>query len=197
MHQWASRHSGAFRHFRQLRAGAGLYRLAALFLISVMLTLWMANTSVTAKSLFQSPASPVQQESPPPAPETQPPAEESAPAESAPTEAPAEPAPAQSPPTEESMPAEAAPQEPAGEPLPAEEAPPPRPARDQAGEIPPDEGGQSVSNFILDQVELIDTVVVSGAYLWLCCGVILFLLVPLFLLILYIRGRSRLATEEE
>jgi hypothetical protein len=49
---------------------------------------------------------------------------------------------------------------------------------------------------ILDQAELIDTVVVSGAYIWLCCGVSLFLLVPLFLLFVYIRGRSKIIREE-
>jgi hypothetical protein len=43
---------------------------------------------------------------------------------------------------------------------------------------------------------LIDTVVVSSAYIWLCCGVSLFLLVPLFLLFVYIRGRSKIMQEE-
>jgi hypothetical protein len=61
--------------------------------------------------------------------------------------------------------------------------------------IEPEESG-GPSQFILDQAELIDTVVVSGAYIWLCCGVSLFLLVPLALLFVYIRGRSKIIREE-
>ena len=51
-------------------------------------------------------------------------------------------------------------------------------------------------NLTLDEIEFVDTVVVSGAYLWLCCGVILFLLVPIIMIILYIRGRSKISKEE-
>lgn len=48
----------------------------------------------------------------------------------------------------------------------------------------------------LDQAELIDTVVVSTAYIWLCCGIGLFLLIPLAFLFLQIRGRTKIAREE-
>jgi hypothetical protein len=51
-------------------------------------------------------------------------------------------------------------------------------------------------NFVLDRAEFIDTVVVSGAYVWACCGISLLLLVPLFLLILEIRGRSKIRRQE-
>ena len=59
-----------------------------------------------------------------------------------------------------------------------------------------EETGES-PNFILDQVELIDSVAVSGAYVWLCCGIGLMLLTPLFFLMLYIRGRSRILREDD
>jgi len=47
-------------------------------------------------------------------------------------------------------------------------------------------------NLVLDEAELIDTVVVSTAYIWLCCGIIIILLIPLIFLFLQIRGRSKL-----
>jgi hypothetical protein len=50
-------------------------------------------------------------------------------------------------------------------------------------------------NLILDQAELIDTVVVSTAYVWLCCGIMLFLLIPLVFLFLQIRGRTQIKDE--
>jgi hypothetical protein len=52
------------------------------------------------------------------------------------------------------------------------------------------------SNFILDRIEMVDTIVVSTAYVWLCCGIVLFLLIPLFFLFLQIRGRSKILREE-
>lgn len=145
-------------------------RLGGLFLLAIMITFWVAGSPVVAEGLFQSPQSPAPAEAqpPPPAGGEQP----------APTEA--QPAPA---PTAEQPP-----------PPPAE---PERPVRDRStptDEAPADSSGR---NFILDQVELVDSVVVSGAYLWLCCGVLLFLLVPIFMLIVYIRGRSKLRQREQ
>ncbi len=190
----------------------GLKHLALLFAISIFLTFWMANGSVTAEMLFQSPA-------PAESPLTEPPpAEQPPPAEPAPTEQPppAEPVPAEQPPVEqqpaEEIPAEASPtdqpateiissespvQEPGGEALVPEEPLPEssRPERSRRDEITLDDEGEESSNLILDQIELIDTIVVSGAYVWLCCGVVLFLLVPVFMLLLYIRGRSRIGSE--
>lgn len=179
-------------------------RLVALLLGSIVISLWLANSSVTADSLFQSPASPVM-----PLPENQPPAEvppfEQPPLEQPPAEQPFDqPQPQQ--PVESQPPADtAAPVPPAQEldspPLMTEEQPAqPTPAtsrsrreRDEQAQ-PVDTAG--TPNFILDQAEFIDTVVVSGAYLWLCCGVMLFLLVPIFMLVLYIRGRSKLGPDE-
>jgi hypothetical protein len=51
------------------------------------------------------------------------------------------------------------------------------------------------ANFILDRAEFIDTVVVSTAYVWLCCGIVIFLLIPLVFLFLQIRGRTKMSRE--
>ncbi len=73
-----------------------------------------------------------------------------------------------------------------------------RPARDTAIEDSADqETSNSPRNFILDRAEFVDTIIVSGAYVWLCCGVALFLVVPLVMLVLYIRGRSKIVAEDE
>ncbi|MCK6624096.1 MAG: hypothetical protein L6R45_02850 [Anaerolineae bacterium] len=151
-----------------------------LLLSSIGLSLWLATGHIDANALFQSPVSPVIE-----SPVAQPPAEQ-APAEQLPVEQPpVEQAPAQQPPADQ-----------AGAPI-APTAPAPEPIRRDREEAPLDEvEGSGPAQFILDQAELIDTVVVSGAYVWLCCGVSLFLLVPLVLLFVYIRGRSRIIKEE-
>ena len=75
---------------------------------------------------------------------------------------------------------------------------PVEPARSSNDEFFLDETTDGESqNFILDQIEFIDTVVVGGAYVWLCCGAALFLVVPLFIAVLYIRGRSKVSNEED
>jgi hypothetical protein len=71
--------------------------------------------------------------------------------------------------------------------------PEPRRQRDSGEPVEPD----GSPNFILDQIELIDTMAVSGAYVWLCCGIGLMLLTPLFFLILYVRGRSRILRDDD
>jgi predicted component of type VI protein secretion system len=110
--------------------------------------------------------------------------------------APQEPAPAQEQPAvDQPQPAPA--EQPAPEQAPAQESAPTRPPRqrDLPAEQPAEETGGG-SNFILDQAELIDTMVVSGARLWMCCGILFFLLIPVFMLIVYIRGRSKLRRQE-
>lgn len=190
---------------RLIFPGAGTKRLVLLFAVSIVFTAWIKNTDATAGLLFQSPqSSPVEQ---PPAeqpPVQQPPAEQppaSQPAPEQPVEQPAsQPAPAEQSPDVEAIPSESPLAEPDSETLIAPgEALPESIGPDDTGSVEFDvneetEGG--VRNFILDRVELIDTIVVSGAYIWLCCGVILFLLVPVFMLILYIRGRSKIMQEE-
>lgn len=160
-------------------------RIGLLLLISVGLSLWLAAGYVEANALFQSPVSPII-ESPVAQPAEVVPIEQP-PAEAAPIvpEAPVEQAPIEQPPTDQ-----------AGAPA-APVAPEPEPVRRDREEAPLDETeGGGPAQFILDQAELIDTVVVSGAYIWLCCGVSLFLLVPLVLLFVYIRGRSKIIKEE-
>lgn len=191
-------------------------RLVALLLGSILISLWLASSNVRANSLFQSPASPVT-----PAEANQPPAEPQPPAQPQPPAA-EQPAPEQQPPAEPQPPPEQPPDQPqpqqplesqlspdAAAPTPStqELEPPPLTGAEQ----PTTTTGQSrrereeqeqadaadeSPNFILDQAEFIDTVVVSGAYIWLCCGVLLFLLVPVFMLVLYVRGRSKLGRDE-
>lgn len=150
-------------------------RPGLLLLISIGLSLWLAAGHVDANALFQSPVSPVIE-----SPIAQPPVEQP-PAEQAPVEQ----APVEQPPLDKT-----------GAPI-VPVPPTPEPIRRDREEAPPDEvEGGGPAQFILDQAELIDTVVVSGAYVWLCCGVSLFLLAPLVLLFVYIRGRSKIIREE-
>ena len=179
--------------YRLMLPTTGVGQMVCLFFMSILLTLWIGNPSVTANTLFQSPASPV---SPPAEPVQQP-----QPAEQPQSSAPQQPVPQQSGVEQESgtdslsptLPAESIEVAPAApEELQPESS---RPARDRDSRNPADEETES-RNFILDRVELIDSVVVSGAYLWLCCGVALFLLVPIFMLVLYIRGRSKMSQND-
>lgn len=173
---------GGYYHFF---IRSGLARLALLLAASVGLTLWLASGQANANFLFQSP------ESPPPFFEPDPfisPFDQVSPIEQPPIE---------QPPLEQSSPfidPNAPP------PLPAEAAPapplPPEPGRRNREERPREEANTGPSNFILDQAELIDTVVVTGAWMWLCCGILLLLVVPLFFVVMYIRGRRKIIDQE-
>jgi len=189
-----------------------LNRLALLFSISVILTLWVAGGSATAEMLFQSPQSPVpEQQAPPAQPQpTAPPPVEQAPVEQQPVEQ----QPAASEQIEQTGTGQSTTDEPAAEVetpiepvdetsseslIPEEPAPEPESFGPEPVELDEDlftDGEAGPPNFILDRIELIDSVVVSTAYVWLCCGVLLFLLVPVFMLFLYLRGRSQIAREE-
>lgn len=183
-------------------------RLATLFVVAVSFTLFIAN-GAWAGPLFQSPVSPVVEEAAPvevepyvapaePVEEGDFPAEE----DIQPEPLPEEPAPIESGPVEEPVfepdsdfgtpviPDEPATNDPAAAQPGAVE---PRPVRLERDDVNEDSGS---SNFILDQAELIDTVVVSTAYVWLCCGIGLFLLIPLVFLFLQIRGRTKIVREE-
>jgi hypothetical protein len=181
----------AFREIQPYCLASAWIRLGLLFIAAIILSFWVATPHVDADVLFQSPESslapPGFEEDPFFSPIDQPPVEE----------IPIQPAPFEQAPAEPVAPVEAAPEATppavqAGAPIPPTPEPVSRRERERA---PLDEEG-GPSNFILDQAELIDTVVVSGAYVWLCCGVSLFLLVPLFLLFVYIRGRSKIIQEE-
>lgn len=195
-----------------------LRRLALLLSISIILTFWIAGGSATAEMLFQSPQSPVPeqpaQQAPPAQPQPEPAPVEQAPVEQQPVESqPVEQQPAESEQTEQTgtdqsttdepvaVDTPIAPVEETGSEPPIPEEPAPEPVPFSREPVTPNEDGISNDstgspNFILDRIELIDSVVVSTAYVWLCCGVLLFLLVPVFMLFLYLRGRSQIAREE-
>jgi len=198
MSQWAICH---FRQATNLLTASG--RLVLLFVVAVGITALLADHQVMA-GIFQSPA---EQSPPPPAEEpaepqpqpqqqqpTQPPPAEQPPAE----QPPAEQAPANGGPVSPVAPGDS-PVLPAGNGPPPMAQPTPRPIR--AEPLDPfleEEAAEATStpNFILDQIELIDTIVVSGAYIWLCCGAVLFLLIPLVFLFLQIRGQIKIRQEE-
>lgn len=201
-------------------------RLFLFLAVAVLLAFLLANGQATADALLQSPQSPPpveesQPEPPPPTPTpppppptptpvpTEPPPEpveaeptaqeplgaastEAIQVEPSPTQPPVEPSPTLPPPTPTPLPPAAQPQASGAQTV----GPQPEPldlAREDISFATEEEGAP---NFILDQIELIDTLAVSGAYIWLCCGVSLLLLLPLFLLVLYVRGRSRILQEE-
>ena len=107
----------------------------------------------------------------------------------------AEPTPTETPPPAASESTETQLVEPAPEE--ASAGPQPAPIRlNSADEAVTEEAEDTGRNLILDQAEFIDTIAVSGAYIWLCCGMGLLLLAPLSLLLIYIRGRNRISQEE-
>ncbi len=221
MSQWAVFYANASQYLKRVSRlflywGAG--RIVLLFLIALSLTLIISDDNVIADVLFQSPAeSPVAEPPPPEPPPAEPPAAEPPPAEPPAAEPPPAEPPAAEPPPAEAPPAEPPPAEPATDIvspispvesispiLPTGSEPPPinQPAPAPGGleleDVFIEEGEEETpSNFILDQVELVDTIVVSGAYIWLCCGIAFFLLIPLVFLLLQIRGQIKIRQEED
>jgi cytoskeletal protein RodZ len=189
--------------------------LGALFAVALVLTLIMVGDHAAAAALFQSPQSP---QSAPSAPESAPPADNSAPADapasdgvSAPAstsplgEAPAAPEQSDSDaaaPVGAETEGQAAPAGESQAPSPdavqtGQQAPPPlpEPERRPIRESPAVTGEDA--EMVVDEAEFIDTVVVSIAYVWLCCGIVLILVIPLIFLFLHIRGRSKIIKEEQ
>jgi hypothetical protein len=198
-------------------------RLLALFFLALALTWTISRGEVTAEVLFQSPESPlpepvpVEQEFVPEAPPVEEVVPEPAPVEEVVPVAPVEPEiPVEPPPVEEVVPVEPQPElvQPQAEPGNTFESPVPSlPAPDQQAGAPaaPEPPSRRVdpedrqieddfeeagdANFILDRAEFIDTMVVSTAYVWLCCGIVIFLMIPLVFLFLQIRGRTKMSRE--
>jgi len=156
-----------------------IYRLVVLFSAALLLSLLITDNSAVAEVLFQSPPSPV--EAQPAQPQSgepfQQPAGQPQVVEGVSPVSPVSPLPGQ-PATAKPLPTLA-----------------PRP---QSHQTTPAAGEKAQSpNFIFDQAEFVDTVVVSVAYVWLCCGVVLILLIPLAFLFLHIRGRSKINRDEQ
>jgi hypothetical protein len=167
------------------------HRLALLFVAAVTITLLTANGNFAA-AFFQSPVSPVEGQ-PPPAEEAPiPPSIEQA--------APVAPPPDMPGAEQAAPPAElpASPVMPNAAPVAAPQ-PVPLPTLTRPNRVAPlpDNPADSSSNLIVDQAEFVDTVIVTTAYVWLCCGIILILLIPLIFLFLHIRGRSKILKEEQ
>lgn len=164
-------------------------KLIILMFAALIATFLLVDNHTTADALFQSPASPVQES----------PAQQ--PVEQAPAQQPAEQAPAQPPTETEQQPIQSespvAPETPQlstiDEPPPLPQ-PTPIPRTDNSDDLLDEEEG--ASNFILDRVEMVDSLVVSGAYVWLCCGAVFLLLIPLTFLLLQIRGQIKLRREQ-
>lgn len=207
MKQWALLLNVIFELFEKMLFG--MQRLVALFVIAIFTTLFLAQ-GAWAGVLFQSPTSPpVEPVDPTQAeplvpneavedpffPDEQPEEIFVEPVEPVPIDQAADPnqpvIEPVSPISPEQQTGDAPP--PAFEPPAEEEDRPLRLERDDEFAEADEEGSR---NFILDQAELIDTVVVSTAYIWLCCGIGLFLLIPLVFLFLQIRGGTKIRREE-
>ena len=189
--------------WRGLSQTAELIRLIVLFGLAVTLTLIISDNNAVASVLFQSPASP------PPQPvqvvPSQPPAGEAPsqqPAQGFPAQQPAQGAPGQ--PALQPGPEFISPlspfavQQPGNEPPALESSPDFSTSSEQADRFSDEEPSEDDGsrNFILDRSELVDSVLVSTAYVWLCCGIVLLLLIPLLFLFLQIRGRTKIISEE-
>jgi hypothetical protein len=209
MRHWADDFSLCCRRLNSIRSSIffrpWVGRLSAFFVLAIALSLFLADDRAIAEILLQSPPSPPAQPVPPEQPPAQPAPTEPAPAQPQPTA----PAPAPQAPTAPVVPTPtfASPLAPAGEspvatvlststepPTFVQPTPLPRSrSRDDAAAVEE----EAASNLILDQVEFIDTLVVSGAYVWLCCGIALLLLLPLIFLLLQIRGQIKIQREED
>lgn len=167
--------------------------MALLFVAALSITFALTGASATAESLFQSPQSP---QSP-------------VGAEVAPPVQPVEPAAPQQPPDSAAPAPDAVVPSAAGESQPAPVdagqsasegetlLPPPLPEPERRSSRDSTPLADADSQMVVDQAEFIDTVVVSFAYVWLCCGIVLILVIPLVFLFLHIRGRSKMLKEEQ
>jgi hypothetical protein len=96
---------------------------------------------------------------------------------------------------ESPVPPQPAPDQQAGAPVPAAPEPSSQRVDPEERRIEDEFEETGEANFILDRAEFIDTVVVSTAYVWLCCGIVIFLMIPLVFLFLQIRGRTKMSRE--
>lgn len=197
---------------RSLRGTLPLLLLVLLVALPAAVALHPGQGPALASQLFESPVSPVQQPTAAPQvrvpaapqptakpkpekvlpPTVPPPAAQ--PAQVEPTAVP----PTQPPPAQQRVPA-APTQAPAAE---APTSPPPTtapPAEEQATPVPPPppvpgeevQPGSGSGEVIIDSGLLIDSILVYVSYAWLCCGILLFILIPIVFVGLYIWGAQR------
>ena len=168
----------------------------ALLAIFISLVLLNGDGAVSASQLFQSPRPPRQDPAPPqePTPEkVQPPTVPPPPA----TPTPVPPPPEAQPPTQEPPPPPVEPQlpPPTDTPPPPVEPQPAQPELPEVVEVPnpiqsvPVNPGQP--EVVIDSGLLIDSVLVYMSYAWLCCGVTIFIMIPVLFLVLYVWGSQR------
>jgi hypothetical protein len=196
------------RPLSKLRRHANLTTAWWLWLgVALLVAAALSPGTVTASRLvFQSPpeATPIPPTATPPPPTATavpppptstpaPPPAVSTPVEVVPTEAPTEALPPEAAPPHEPPPTEETPAEPSMEPTEPPTAVPEPTTPVEADEAPdtplPPEVGTNQP--IINWVKFWDTMAVTFAYPWLCCGVTLLLMVPVVLLFLEIKGRRR------
>lgn len=158
------------------------------------LLLFQQEGAVSASQLFQSPVSPAQEPAPPPKPTPEkvlPPTVPPRPATETPVPVPTTPQEVQPPaPVEPPERVQPAPSEPEQLPAPTEPNAPPEIVQPQNPvQPPPVNPGQS--EIVVDSGLLIDSVLVYLSYAWLCCGVIIFIMIPILFLVLYVWGSQR------
>jgi hypothetical protein len=196
---------------RSLRGATPLLPLIFLLALGAAFLLQTGKGPALASQLLQSAVSPAkQQPAPPPPPKpTRAPAQPAAkpkpervlpPTVAAPAGPPTQPP---VPPTEQGAPpappaATQAPAEPPAAPAPTlappTEAAPPEAAPTQRVAppiVPGQETQPDTGEVVVDSGLLIDSILVYASYAWLCCGILLFILIPIAFIGLYIWGAQR------
>jgi len=170
--------------------------LLPLLLVSLLLTsaLFAGQGGVSASQVFQSPVqpppAPTQPRLPPkvPAPPKVPRPTQNQPLAPTPTQpqkaAPSAPAPTQPIPTatQAQLPAQ---------PAPTTQPTPKRPEAATAAKPKPEPVNPDESEVVVDSGLLIDSILVYISYVWLCCGVIAFISIPIIFLALYVWGSQQ------
>lgn len=178
---------------RNMKTATPLVPLITLAMI-ISSILLQSDGLVSASQLFQSPVSPVQEQSQKPTPEKVLPPSEPIPAKPTPVPLPTQPPATQPPVPPEpvelpTQPPQPEPTQPAAQPTETPTAPPPIvDVPSPAQPAPAYPGGAEI---VIDSGLLIDSLLVYVAYAWLCCGVLIFIMIPIGFLLLYVWGAQR------
>lgn len=193
-----------YRYLRQnIRTIVTLLPLIALAL-GISLVVYQGDRIVLASPLFQSPVEPGVEAPPEPPADRPKPEKVLPPAEQRPTPIPI-PSPTSPPPAEEAVPvAPVMPDQPSPDQQLAQPPAPDQPPPDQQPIPPPPEPppppGQTElgqPEMVIDSGLLIDSILVYISYAWLCCGVIIFVMIPVVFLVLYVLGVRRSGNANE